>query len=99
MPSVPTEGTLASTLVLGLAAFRLTRLVTTDRVTAPVRDHVAESFRRAGMEQARYLLGCDWCVGVWAAGAVLALESTRTGRRANRLLAVAALVGIGASYT
>ncbi len=53
----------------GLAAYRLTRLVTTDRVSEPVRDrlvgHPVFGFVGEGIE-------CDWCVGVWVGAGVAA---------------------------
>jgi hypothetical protein len=52
----------------GLAVYRLTRLVTTDRISEPLRDrlvgHPVLGFVGEGIE-------CDWCVSVWM-GAVVA---------------------------
>lgn len=59
-------------LVDALATYRLTRLITTDHLTEPARDHVRGAFRSAGMERLDYALGCDWCTGVWVAAGVVA---------------------------
>lgn len=71
-----------------LAALRLTRLITTDKITEPAR------VRALVWLAPRYPLAaegieCDWCVGVWAGFAVQVLP-----RWARRALAAAQIVGI-----
>lgn len=76
----------------GAAAFRITRLVTTDKITAPLRDLL---IRRYGLDsQIVRLTECDWCVSVH-----VALLLWLVPRRLRRVLAVAALVGVTATYT
>jgi hypothetical protein len=47
-------------LLVALATYRLTRLVTTDTLTAPAREWVQARYDRLG-----YLVGCDWCSSMW----------------------------------
>jgi len=49
-------------LLVALATYRLTRLVTTDALTAPAREWVQARYERLG-----YLFGCDWCSSMWLA--------------------------------
>lgn len=49
-------------LLAVLATYRLTRLVTTDRILDAPREWVQARFDRLG-----YLVGCDWCSSVWLA--------------------------------
>jgi|GEM_PF-1970720 fatty acid desaturase len=55
-------------LAASLAAFRIARLVVADSITARPRSWlVVRSPRPLGE-----LLSCEWCVSVWAAGALTA---------------------------
>lgn len=50
-------------LIVGVAATRrITRLVTTDEITAPVRAYVWEK----DMKKLTYFVNCPYCVSVWA---------------------------------
>lgn len=70
-----------------LAAFRLTRLVTRDDITEPLRHRV---IARVGSDSLiAEGLTCDWCVGVYAAFVIRLLP-----RWVRRGLATAALVGL-----
>jgi hypothetical protein len=44
--------------LLALASYRLTRLVTRDRITACIR-------KRLRGDRVGYLLRCPWCAGFW----------------------------------
>lgn len=58
-------------LLLGaLATARLTRLVTTDRITQAPRHWAIRKLPEHSL--AAYLLVCDWCVSVYAGAAVAA---------------------------
>ena len=46
--------------VAALATYRLTRLVTADKITEPLRERVTS--RWLG-----YLVQCDWCLSIWVA--------------------------------
>jgi hypothetical protein len=48
-------------VVAALATYRLTRLVTADKITEPLRAF-AERRRWSG-----YLAQCDWCLSIWVA--------------------------------
>jgi len=48
-------------LVAALATYRVTRLVTADQITEPLRAF-AERRKWTG-----YLAQCDWCVSIWVA--------------------------------
>lgn len=73
-----------------LAAFRLTRLVTSDKITAPVRDRVPP------VTFAGQLVRCQWCAGIWVAFAVVAARRLvpRAWAPVGDALAIAAVVGI-----
>ena len=71
-------------VLLGVATHKLTRIVTKDWVTAPVRapfvhyeesagdGEVKESVRGTGLRKAvGDLLTCPWCTGPWVAGALM----------------------------
>lgn len=76
-----------------LACYRLTRLVTTDTITEPLRELVQHRGRVG------YLVGCDWCVSVWVGVPVSALVVWAGGSRVVvfgfGVLALSALVGFG----
>lgn len=61
----PGGGALAL-IVAGLATARLTRLITTDQITEPLR-RVAWKID-PNLKHVGYLITCPYCVGVWAAG-------------------------------
>jgi hypothetical protein len=46
--------------LVALATYRLTRLVTADKITEPVREWVNSRSEWAG-----YLVTCDWCLSIW----------------------------------
>lgn len=66
--------TLLEFVVLALACFRLTRLVTTDTIFNPLRERF---WRRFPPETTKlgYLSTCDWCTSVWV-GSLLAGSGT-----------------------
>lgn len=78
-------------VVDALAAYRLTRLVTRDKITAPLRAPLVD---RPGL--AGELVSCEWCVGVWASFGVVALRRLVPGAWAPvaDALALAAVVGL-----
>ena len=80
-------------IVAALATYRLTRLVTADKITEPIRTWVMDRSQWAG-----YLVSCDWCLSIWIAPPV-ALCAILWGD--NRLvlvvilwLALSAVVGL-----
>ena len=49
-------------IVAVLATYRLTRLVTADKITEPIRGWVVDRSEWFG-----YLVTCDWCLSIWVA--------------------------------
>jgi hypothetical protein len=58
-------------LTAALATARLTRLVTTDRITQAPRQWALRKLSSEGL--LAYLIVCDWCASVYAAAAVVAI--------------------------
>jgi hypothetical protein len=64
-------------LVAALATARITRLITTDRITEAPRNRILARLDPNGL--AAYLIHCNWCVSVYAgAGTVAAVLWTGT---------------------
>lgn len=79
-------------ILLALACYRVTRLVTTDKITEPIFDRL-----RFGLEHRWYakhgpegsdthfnsklafMLSCPWCLGFWVSGAGTLLVSLAYG--------------------
>ncbi len=88
-----------------LATVRLTRLIIDDNITEPLRDRAVQALIRTGEERPElkavtdkleYFLSCHWCVGLWAAGALLLLRkfAPETADIVNTALAASAVTGI-----
>ena len=82
-------------VLLGLAAWRWTRLVTVDEIARPLRDLARRQAMRNGWAgraggTASYLLGCPHCVGVWASAAVVAVWAWTPAWGAPWIVAVVA---------
>lgn len=77
----------------GLAAHRITRLVTTDVITDQPRIWAAQKLGGFPVAQG---LKCDWCVGMWIGLGLVVLDRVDPPgwRLLRRGLAVADLVGI-----
>jgi hypothetical protein len=95
-------------IVGGLAVHRLTRLVTEDTITDPIRDRITgrvEQFgrvERAGEPSRPRLdefLRCPWCVSVWVAGgwALLAVTAPPVAAPVGAALAWSSVTGLLAS--
>lgn len=57
------------TAIAVLAAARITRLITQDTITAPLR---MRAVNRMGIEsKGAELIQCQWCTGMWAAAATV----------------------------
>jgi hypothetical protein len=95
--------------LLSIATFKLSRIITKDKVTAAVRApftryegdagpaEVSESVRGTGLRRAvGELLACPYCIGQWVATGLLAVYiwHPRVGRTTGSLFAVAT----GADY-
>lgn len=60
-----------------LAHARLTRLATTDQITAPLRAKVVARFGPSSA--VAYLVHCRWCAGLWLAIPIAALVTAVAG--------------------
>lgn len=54
--------TLGAFLVIALAAARITRLITTDTLTDPLRLWIARTYESDWVDE---LFTCPWCMGFW----------------------------------
>lgn len=86
-------------LLDALAAFRLTRLVTEDAITEPLRKRiVAQSYAAPGGigSKVHKLIECPWCAGFWiSAGVIVARAAApRAWEPVARVLALSAAVGL-----
>ena len=59
-------------LALG-ATGRITRLITSDTITAPLRARAARVIREETRDAFATFITCPWCVSVWVAPPVIAL--------------------------
>lgn len=83
----------AKVAVLGLATFRLTKLVTTDEATRPIREAILHSHHNPKLE---YFFSCPWCVSIWAGAGLVALEkfAPNISKSTQSVLAASAITGI-----
>lgn len=77
-----------------IAVFRLTRIITRDRISEDVRNAVGERLGRDSM--VTYLINCDWCISIWAALIIFSLRKTspNVSDWLSGLLAASAITGI-----
>lgn len=76
-------------IILGaLATYRLTRLITQDRITLRIRE-----FIEARSDFFGYLVSCDWCASIW----VMPITATLTHYAHSSSLAVWILMGLSFS--
>lgn len=62
--------TLLEFVILGLATYRLTRLITTDNITEPIRERIWKKYPPHSSKLG-YLITCNWCMSVWVASIVV----------------------------
>jgi len=76
------------------ASYRLTRLVMEDRVTEDLRNLIYSKFPRDS--KLSYLIGCPWCISVWAGLTIFALRriSPETANIVSGALAASAVTGV-----
>ncbi|MBK9178733.1 MAG: DUF1360 domain-containing protein [Acidimicrobiales bacterium] len=76
-----------------VAVHRLTRLVTSDELTRPIRERVVD---RNPDGRLAYLAGCPWCASVWAGLAVAAARrvAPRAWRPLGFALAASTVTGL-----
>lgn len=57
-------------VILALAAFRITRLITADRIFDSLREKIWNKFP-PNRVNIGYLITCDWCTSIWVAPIVI----------------------------
>ena len=90
------------------AAYRLTRLVTTDKITEPIFNRLRWYFERrwydkrglAGSDsewnsKLAYMLSCSWCLGFWVSGAMSVVLSLVYGLDYLVIMWFAMSTGVG----
>lgn len=84
-------------VVLCLAAYRLTRLVTTDTILEPVRERWWRRFPPS--TQPGYLITCDWCTSIWISAPLVMMYSLYPSATifVCAIFALSAVVGIMAA--
>lgn len=77
-----------------LATYRLTKLVIDDKLTEDLRNLIYEKF--PPNSKLAYLIGCPWCVSVWAGATIFTLRkiSPDTADVVSGLLAASAVTGV-----
>lgn len=82
-------------IVSGLATYRLTRLITTDEITSPIRDRI---WKTHPPETSRigYAITCNWCSSVYAASAlqISRIIAPKTTTAVETILALSAVAGL-----
>lgn len=91
--------TLLQFLILGLATFRVTRMITRDHITAPIRELFWKKFPPE-KSYIGYLSTCDWCFSFWIGSAfvISAIINPSVAYIVASVFAVAALAGLLAAY-
>jgi len=89
------QRSLVSLAISGLATYRATRLVTTDQITAPIRDRVWEK-HPPHTSKIGYLFTCDWCTSIYVASAleISRIIAPRLTSSAETVLALSAVAGL-----
>lgn len=77
-----------------VATYRLTKLIMEDRITEDLRALVYVNFPRDS--KVSYLMGCAWCVSIWAGAAIFTLRkvSPETANIVSGMLAASAVTGV-----
>lgn len=88
------ELTALNFVVFALAAFRLTRIITTDTVADNFRQWVWSKYDPS--TKIGYLITCNWCTGFWVSLLVVAGASVLPQLTfvVSLVLAISALVGL-----
>jgi len=84
-------------VVLVLATYRLTRLLTTDVIFEGLREKIWKKFPPS--TKFGYLFTCSWCMSIWAAVVLLLLFLTvpLIAYVVSLVLSISAIVGFAAS--
>lgn len=84
-------------VIMALAAYRLTRLLTTDVILEDLREKVWKKYPPS--TKIGYLFTCNWCMSIWAAAFIIALASLlpAVAYVVSLILSISALVGLVAT--
>lgn len=88
-------------VVDAVAVYRLTRLVTADGITEPLRDAIDDWSREGGRlrEKAAELVTCPWCMSMWwSLGLVFIVRRAPWWPRMADALAFSAVAGLVSLY-
>jgi hypothetical protein len=79
-----------------VATWRLTKLVMEDKITEDLREFIYEHFPSSKLS---YLIGCPWCVSIWAGIAIFAIRRfyPQYADTLSSILAASAVTGV--AYT
>ena len=79
-----------------LAVHRLTKLVIDDYITEPLREKVYDKFGDPSESKISYLIGCPWCVSVYAGFGVVAARAVapKAWRYVSYALAFSSVTGL-----
>jgi hypothetical protein len=92
-----------------LAIHRLTRLATRDEITRQIRETIEQEIGTLGearilspkaTEKLNYVMGCDWCMSIWAAAMAYVLRKyvPSVWNTLKYVLAASTVTGLIASY-
>lgn len=85
-------------VIYGLATYRLTRLITRDSITEPIREWI---WKRRPPEKSKigYLFTCEWCMSIWTASLLIASSIiTSVTDVVALVLALSAAAGLLTAY-
>lgn len=85
-------------VIYGLATYRLTRLITRDSITEPIREWI---WKRRPPEKSKigYLFTCEWCMSIWTASLLIASSMiTAVTDVVAAVLALSAAAGLLTAY-
>lgn len=86
---------IATLALLGLATYRVTKLILEDEIASPVRNAIFKKFNPRDTKVG-YLFTCPWCISVWAGAGLIALDhvAPEIGNVTQKVLAASAITGI-----
>ncbi len=84
--------------ILGLATFRITRLITRDVITERLRNWVWKKFPPE-TSKFGYLFTCEWCMSIWVASLLfLSVMITSVTIAVATVFALSAVAGLLTAY-
>jgi len=84
-------------VLMALAAYRLTRLLTTDVILEGLREKIWKKYPPE--TKIGYLFTCNWCMSIWTAAFIIGLASLlpAVAYVVSLILSISALVGLVAT--